>query len=123
MSDTIGKDKLYQSIKHWERIHSYALHHWDAAIDKEGYSGSSCPCCDEFHTGHDDEGCTDCPVAIYVEQDYCQGTPWQRAADELNALVGLINPHAPNGNWNEAAKACKAELDFLNEVFEKSYGT
>ena len=85
-------EALWASAEHW-------LENWQD-VKNASSSGVDCACCEEFYSEQYLEGkyeyiplgpCSGCPIAEYIENDECRGTPWSNAAEAITSYRGSFN--------------------------------
>jgi hypothetical protein len=117
---------LIRSVAHWRRQYE-AIEVAD--VNKEGWGGDSCACCEEFKDGssaieHGTKDCDECPIRLYTGRENCKDTPYDNAAWLMDDYTGILLPTEVKEvlERDEVFKSMKIavnkELEFLLEVSE-----
>ena len=108
MTEKVSKEDTLKaiddSIQHWRRMR-------DSPSCGERPSSLECKLCNLFlgadkpNTSHKD--CEDCPIKIYTERKYCNGTPYNEAQRAF-----VLKDQEPKA-WNHTATK---EIEFLEMI-------
>jgi hypothetical protein len=124
MSKELGL--LEASVEHWKRLLCLSFEEildlgdtdWG---ERETLYSKSCPLCLEFLHRDEIEVCKDCPIALAVNDNRCQGTPWAEAASAWEDLVYSVeenNSKSEDQLLDDWRSKAKLELEFLQELLE-----